>query len=36
MSIYQYDNDFNHYEHADKAERQKLGQIHTNFYYIQA
>ena len=31
MSIYEYDNDFNHYEHADKKERQKLGQVWTPY-----
>jgi hypothetical protein len=31
MSIYDYDNDFNHYEHADKKERQKLGQVWTPY-----
>lgn len=30
-SIYDYDNDFNHYEHADKKERQRLGQVWTPY-----
>lgn len=31
MSIYDFDSDFSHYEHADKKERQKLGQIWTQY-----
>ena len=31
MSIYDYDDDFDHYEHADKGERQKLGQVWTPY-----
>ena len=31
MSISDFDTDFSHYEHADKRERQKLGQVWTPY-----